>query len=93
MTINLEKLRKDIETADLQIMDSIRKRMETSFEIGNYKSENNMAVKNPSVESNVLERYHNFAKNNNLDIIFIEKLCKLIIEESVRLQNKIINEK
>lgn len=54
--INLEQMRKDIDSIDKQMTDLFKQRMEKSLEIARYKEENNLAVLNDTREKEILHK-------------------------------------
>ena len=54
--INLDQMRKDIDSIDSKLTDLFRQRMEKSLEIAKYKQENNIAVLNDTREKEILHK-------------------------------------
>lgn len=54
--INLEQMRKDIDSIDSKLTELFRQRMEKSLEIAKYKKDNNLAVLNDTREKEILHK-------------------------------------
>ena len=87
--MELNELRNEIRNIDCELMKLMKKRLEVAKQIGLEKQKNGIQIKNADVEKKVIERYVQFAKENNMDERISEEICKLLIEESVNLQNNL----
>ena len=54
--LNLDTLRKELDTIDTEITDLFKKRMDISLEVAKYKQENNLPVMNSGREKEILHR-------------------------------------
>lgn len=79
----LEGKRAEIADADRRIMELLRKRLDIATEIGRYKAENGMEVRDLSVEQRVVERYRALARESGMDPDIAEEICRAIMRESV----------
>jgi len=87
MTKNkLELLRKKINKVDHQLLIIMAKRMKIVNQIKKLKKKERMAIENKQREKQVLIRLKKLAKKLNLSVVFVDKLFKIIIEESKRVQ-------
>lgn len=84
----IDELRERIEGIDDDIVSLIGKRMDISREIGRIKSETGMPIIDSAVEAVVMERYRDLALKYGIDRDLMESVCKLIIEQSRKVQEK-----
>lgn len=89
----LEQLRKQIDVIDDELMHMLASRMLVSKEIGAYKKENNITILQSNRWKEVLEKYLEKAKVNNLSEEFVTKFIKAVHDESITQQELIINKK
>lgn len=82
----LSILRHGIDACDLQLIDTLARRMELSKKIGRYKSARNIKVLQPDRYRKLLSELVAKGSAEGLDRVFLERLLELIHEESVRLQ-------
>tara|TARA_A100001015_G_C14784116_1_gene630359 strand:+ start:148 stop:417 length:270 start_codon:yes stop_codon:yes gene_type:complete len=88
MSENLDDLRKEINKLDINILDLIKKRMEVSIKIGNYKKKNKIDILNSGREKEVISnliKYNNI-NNINLEEEFINDLWNLLMKYSKKIQ-------
>lgn len=78
----LEEKRRDIAETDKQIIALMKRRLDLATDIGKYKSENGLDVRNPDVERRVIDRYRYLAAESGLDPDRCERICRLIMQES-----------
>jgi chorismate mutase len=90
-TENLSVLRRQIDTIDESLLELLAKRMRTSREIGIYKKEHNMPILQTPRYGEILENRTKAGASMDLNPEFVEKLLKLIHEESVAQQMIVIN--
>jgi chorismate mutase len=88
---NLEKMRKNIDLIDDELMNLLSSRMSISREIGNYKKMNNITILQSNRWKNTLERFISKASHHQLSEDFIARLIKAIHDESIEQQNKVLN--
>ncbi len=88
----LEQLRKQIDVIDDELMHMLSSRMMVSKEIGKYKKENGITILQSNRWKEVLEKYLEKAKVNNLSDEFVSKVIKAIHDESINQQEIVINE-
>ena len=80
-----------ISDLDHQLIELLSERMKISEKIGAYKKTHNISVFQPERWKKITEYTMQKANDNNISTHFIEKLFKAIHEESVELQNGIMN--
>lgn len=84
----LEDRRKAIAETDKEILSLLKKRLDLATEIGRYKAEYGLDVVNPDVERRVIDRYRYLADENGLDPDRAEKICRLIMQESIEKESR-----
>ncbi|OCG64511.1 chorismate mutase [Gilliamella sp. wkB18] len=94
MTTNpLLPLRDKINKLDKTLLELIAERRQLSTQVIHTKIEANIPVRDIDRERSLIRTLINEGKNYHLDDIFIKRLYQLIIEDSVLLQQKILQEK
>lgn len=84
-------LREQIDQLDDEIMQKMASRMKISDKIGQYKKENNVTILQVSRWEEIIETRVTLAKAMGLSDEFSTKLLKLIHEESIQVQTKVMN--
>lgn len=84
----IDELRNMIAETDAEILALIRKRMDISKMIGEYKDAHGLPIQNDAVESDVIGRYRDFATENSLDPDLLESICRILIDGSKRAQER-----
>lgn len=79
-------LRHGIDACDLQLLETLARRMSLSKKIGQYKLAHNIKVLQPDRYQKLLSVLVAKGSAEGLDHAFLERLFELIHEESVRLQ-------
>ena len=82
----LNEYRKQLDLIDREIILLLKKRQDIIKKIGEYKKKNNINAYQPARWKEVLETRKQFAKENQIDPKFVEKLWELIHEWSLKLQ-------
>ncbi len=85
----LAELRKVIDEIDEEILDAVQKREEIIRRIGAFKKENNITVFQLQRWQEILRTRAQWADAKGLSRSHIERLCQLLHEESIRIQNTI----
>ncbi len=86
----LERLRKEIDMIDEEIMGILASRMKIAREIGQYKKENNMTILQTDRWKEVLSKFVERGTQNGLGEEFITKIIKSIHDESIEQQGSIM---
>jgi len=86
----LDRLRKEIDMIDEEIMGILASRMKIAQEIGMYKKENNMTILQSERWKEVLSKFVERGTQNGLSEEFITKVIKSIHDESIEQQEKIM---
>lgn len=89
----LEQLRERIDEIDNEIMQKLASRMKVSEKIGKYKRENNVTILQLNRWDEISSSRLTMAKAMGLNDEFTQNLLSLIHQESIQVQNKIMNEK
>lgn len=87
----IDKYRTLISETDAQLIELLSQRMMFSEKIGALKMENNAAIFQPERWKNIMSAVSKNAANTGLDADFAVNLFKAIHEQSVSVQNKIMN--
>jgi chorismate mutase len=64
----------------------MKKRIDLAKEVGRYKKDHKEEVRNTAVEDKVIGRYRRFAEENGMNPDSAEEICKLLMKESVDVQ-------
>ncbi|MCO6547334.1 MAG: bifunctional chorismate mutase/prephenate dehydratase [Gilliamella sp.] len=89
----LLSLRDKINKLDKTLLELIAQRRQLSTQVIHTKIEANIPVRDIDRERSLIRALINEGKDYHLDDIFIKRLYQLIIEDSVLLQQKILQEK
>jgi len=81
--------RDEIAALDKEIMILLRKRLDLATEIGHYKTEHGLDIRNRTVELKVVDRYREFAEELGMDPDRTEIICRIIMQESVASENAV----
>lgn len=84
----LERLRKEIDNIDNEIVELLNKRGEIVIKVGRLKNELKLEIKQPIREKRLVERIE--AKSKNYNKKDIQAIWKEIIKASRKLQNKVL---
>lgn len=86
--MDIEELRGKIDATDKKIMSLIAERMSLSKKISEYKKENNIPVRDEMREKEVMTNNRETAEKSGVSPEVAEKITRLLIDESCRLQEK-----
>lgn len=89
---DLDKYRQRIDEIDKDLVRLFEKRMETVYEVSQYKLENNLPVLNSVREDEVIEKNINYLKNKEL-APYLKEFFKKMMETSKDYQRSKIKEK
>ncbi|MBD3270578.1 hypothetical protein GF376_03560 [Candidatus Peregrinibacteria bacterium] len=91
MPTPLENYRQQLDQIDSEILDLLTKRFEITKKVGEYKKANNITkVQDPAREQNMLRNLSQKAQNKELNPDLIKHIWRLILDQSVIDQQKII---
>ncbi len=86
----LDRLRKEIDMIDEEIMSILASRMKIAREIGLYKKENNMTILQSERWKEVLSKFVDRGTQNGLSEEFITRVIKSIHDESIEQQENVM---
>lgn len=92
-TESLTELRKQIDEIDMNLIETLAKRMRISREIGTYKKEHDMTVLQSNRYDEVINKRAQQGGNLGMSNEFMTTIFEAIHSESVRQQMKIMEEK
>lgn len=87
----LGELRKIIDEIDDDIINSLKKRIQVIEKIGAYKKEHHITIFQLERWQEILRTRGQWADKIGLSRQHIEKICQLLHEESIRIQNALMN--
>ncbi len=87
--IKLKALRDRIEEINLDLLKLFTERIEVSKAIGRHKKEHGLPVKDKQREAMVFSRIEAIADRLGLRREFVMKIFKIVIEESILVQEEI----
>jgi len=90
-TDKLIELRKIIDEIDDELMNVLKKRTQIIEEIGKYKKEENITIFQLERWQEILRTRGQWADKMGISRQHIEKICQLLHEESIRIQNGLMN--
>ncbi len=86
----LDRMRKEIDMIDEEIMNILASRMKIAREIGLYKKENNMTILQSERWKEVLSKFVSRGTQNGLGEEFITRVIKSIHDESIEQQERVL---
>ena len=89
----MEEHRKKINKVDSEIIKLLAKRRDLSREIIHLKNKSQSTIRDKAREKELLTQLVELGKREGLDSEFVTKVFHEIIDDSVKLQNKILNRK
>lgn len=92
-TNKLNNFRQMIDEIDDELINILRKRISVIEDIGLYKKERNITVFQLERWQEILRTRSQLAEKLGLSRNHIEKICQLLHEESIRVQNEVMNKK
>jgi chorismate mutase len=88
----LAELRRMIDGIDEEILANLRRRTQVIEQIGDYKKTHNITIFQLERWQEILRTRGQMADRMGLSRQHIEKLCQLLHEESIRIQNDLMND-
>ena len=89
----LTELRNIIDEVDDELLSVLKKRSQVIEEIGKYKKEHEITIFQLERWQEILRTRGQWAGKIGLSRQYVERICQLLHEESIRLQNGIMNKK
>lgn len=90
-TTRLEELRAIIDEIDADLLSKMAERMNVVREIGSYKKKNDVTILQLERWKEILDTRMAFGLTKNIDRSFLERFLHLMHDESIRLQNDLMN--
>lgn len=90
-TDKLLELRKIIDEIDDELINILKKRIQIIEEIGGYKKEHNITIFQLERWQEILRTRGQWADKMGVSRQHVEKICQLLHEESIRIQNSLMN--
>ncbi len=91
-TSKLELLRDEIDDLDHLLIDQLVKRMQIAEQIGMFKKENDITILQSTRWSEIIEDRVNYGTNQGLSEDILANILKMIHQESIRHQTKVMNQ-
>jgi chorismate mutase len=86
--MGLSKLREEIDRIDRDVIALLRKRFEIVEEVAKLKRETNTGIEDGEREEEIIKNCKEECRGN-IDETFVEKLMRLIIDESKKVQERL----
>ena len=87
----LEALRAELDDIDRHLLGAIRDRMKVAIRIADYKRLHDVPVMQPDRMKLIRKRVESFARDNNIDVAFLDGLYNAIFEETCRVEEAVIS--
>ena len=84
--MGLDSIRDEIAEVDRGILELMKRRLELARMVGEEKVRTGAAVRNVAQEDRVADRYRGFALENGMNPVCAERVCRILMQESVDLQ-------
>ena len=89
----LEQLRNVIDEIDDELLSILKKRNQIIEKIGGYKKEHHITIFQLQRWQHILKTRAQWAEKIGLNRSYIEKICQLLHDESIKVQNGVMNKK
>ena len=87
----LADLRAELDGIDVQLLDTLKQRLQICARIAVYKKTHTIPMMQPHRIGLVQKRAADFAKDHGINPIFLRQLYELIIQETCSLEENIIS--
>jgi len=87
----LENLRNQIDNNDNEILLLIKRRLQTSKKIAEYKIKNDLEIFQPGREQEIINKLISKSTTMNINSRFVTKIFDEIFEESKKIQQEVFN--
>jgi chorismate mutase len=91
ITDQLHQLRNAIDEIDDELLNVLKKRIQIIEKIGEYKKAHNITIFQIERWQELLRTRAQWAEKLGISSSHIEKICQLLHEESIRIQNELMN--
>lgn len=92
-TNTLEALRAKLDNIDQSLLDNLRARIECCIEIAEFKRQHAVPMMQPHRIGIVQQRAAAYGEKHSIDQSFLRRLYDVIIEETCRVEDLVINTK
>jgi chorismate mutase-like protein len=86
----LEAMRAELDEIDRRLLNAIRDRMQVVNRIADYKRIHDVAVMQPDRMKAIRKRVEAFARENKIDVAFLDGLYDAIFAETCRVEEEVI---
>jgi chorismate mutase len=87
----LQQFRSMIDEIDDELINVLKKRTQVIEQIGQYKKEHNITIFQLERWQEILRTRAQWAERSGISRSHIERICQLLHEESIRIQNDVMN--
>jgi chorismate mutase len=87
----LQQLRSMIDEIDDELINVLKKRIQVIEQIGVHKKEHNITIFQLERWQEILRTRAQWAEKAGISRLHVEKICQLLHEESIRIQNDVMN--
>lgn len=87
----LQQLRNMIDEIDDELINVLKKRAQAIEQIGTYKKEHNITIFQLERWQEILRTRAQWAEKLGLSRLHVERLCQLLHDESIKIQNDVMN--
>jgi chorismate mutase len=87
---DMPTFRNEIDAIDEQIVALLAKRLNICREVAAYKNRTGMPMMQPERIRQIMQRFHKLGKRHDVDPAFLERLYRVVIEESCRLEGQLM---
>ncbi|WP_432133491.1 chorismate mutase family protein [Streptomyces sp. bgisy154] len=88
--VTIEDLRAELDAIDERLLEQLRARIEKCVEIGHFKREHDVPMMQPHRIGVVHERAARYGERHGIDQTFLRRLYDLVIEETCRVEDRVI---
>ena len=89
----LSQFRSIVDEIDDELMNILKKRMKVMEQMGDYKKDHHITIFQLERWQEILRTRSQWAEKIGLPRSFVEKICLLLHEESIRVQTEVMNKK
>ncbi len=87
----LEQLRNVIDEIDEELLMILKKRNQVIEQIGIYKKQNDITIFQLKRWQTILKKRAQDAQKLGISVSYVEKICQLLHDESIKIQNEVMN--
>ena len=90
MSLDLERIRKDLDSLNKEIVDAVEKRMELVVEVAEYKDENDMEIVDEEREEEVKQEFERLYQERGLPEGRGRELATLLIATAIDKEEEML---